>query len=271
LTIQQGTRRRALSRYRHVIGEIRLGRLAREQAQSLAGMAPSDLEAAVRTGRAVVLSYADQECGYLGLYVPSRDRIIVCSVTTDEGAFEDGQPVIAELLELDEFEHKGGGIDVEVRRRIVGRQLNPVDLRAWEAKHLDEKYQWPRPRVFIYFEDGGKVHTNYARRPPICREWIDTYGLENALGHPGVWDWFRQALADAKIDPETVIGLRVADGVKMRLNIDAEPRPCPDCKFARFPSETGAEGDEALDVDDAAPEGVAGRLFGWLSGVFEGN
>ena len=271
MSIREGTRRRALSRYSHVIGDIRLGRLAREQAQSVACLSPSELEAAVRTGLAVLLSYADQECGYLGLYVPVRDKIIVCAVTLDQSAFEDGQPVIAELLHLDEFEHKGGAIDIEVQRRIAGRQLDPVGLRAWEAKHLDATYSWPRPRVFIYFELDGKVHTHYARRPPVCREWIDTYGLENMLGHPGVWDWFRQVLMDAKIDPGTVISLRVADGIKMRLDIDAEPRPCPDCKYARFPSELDAEEDKALDVDDTAPEGSAGRLFGWLSSVLKGG
>ncbi|PNE59933.1 hypothetical protein A8H39_01940 [Paraburkholderia fungorum] len=271
MSIREGTRRRALSRYSRVIDNIRLGRLAREQAQPVACLSPSELEAAIRTGLAVLLSYADQECGYLGLYVPPRGKIIVCSVTLDESAFEDGQPVIAELLDLDEFEHKGAAIDLEVQRRIAGRQLNPVGLRAWEAEHLDATYSWPRPRVFIYFEFDGKVHTHYARRPPVCREWIDTYGLENMLGHPAAWDWFRQVLADAKIDPETVISLRVADGIKMRLDIDAEPHPCPDCKYARFPCEPDIEEDNALDIDDTAPEDGAGRLFRWLSSVVKGN
>ncbi|VVE18012.1 MULTISPECIES: hypothetical protein [Pandoraea] len=271
MSIREGKRRHALSRYSHVIGDIRLGRLAREQAQSVACLPPSDLEAAVRTGFAVLLSYTDQECGYLGLYVPARDKIIVCAVTLNESVFEDGHPVIAELLDLDEFEHKGGAIDVEVQRRIAGRQLNPVALRAWEAKHLSATYSWPRPRVFIYFELDGKVHTHYARRPPVCRDWIDTYGLENILGHPGVWNWFRHVLIDAKIDPETVISLRVADGIKMRLDIDPEQRSCPDCKYARLPYGPDTEEDKALDVDDAAPDAGSGRLFGWLSGVLKGN
>lgn len=268
MSIREGTRRRALSRYSHVIGDIRLGRSAREQAQPLACLSPSDLEAAIRGGDAVLLSHADREWGYLGLYVPHRDKIIVCAATLAESAFEDDQPVIAELLDLDEFEHKGGAIDVEVQRRIVGRQLNPVGLRAWETRHLAATYSWPRPRVFIYFELDGKVHTHYARRPPVCRECIDTYGLENLLGHPGVWEWFRQALGDAKIDPETVISLRVADGIKMRLDINAEAHPCPDCKYAHFHSD--AE-DKALDVDDAAAEGGSPRLFDWLSRALRGN
>ncbi|KAF7962633.1 hypothetical protein AWV80_19435 [Cupriavidus sp. UYMU48A] len=71
------------------------------------------------------------------------------------------------------------------------------------------------------------------------------------LGHPGVWPWFRQVLEDAKIDPETVISLRVADGIKMRLDIGAETRPCPDCKYAHCHSEADDEEDKALDVDDA--------------------
>lgn len=271
MSIKADTRRRVLRRYSHVIRHIRLGRLAREQASSVARLSPSGLEAAVRGGHAVVLSYSDPECGYLGLYVPARDRIIICAVTLDPSAFEDEQPVIAELLELDEFEHKGGDIDVEVRRRIVGRQLDPVGLRAWEARHLDASYAWPRPRIFIYFTDGGKVHTRFARRPPVCRDWLATYGLENMLGHPCVWDWFRQVLADAKIDPETVLSLGVADGIKVKLNIDAQPQPCPDCKYARFPSDREVEEDAPLADDDAEPAGASGRLFGWLSGVLNGR
>jgi hypothetical protein len=53
-----------------------------------------------------------------------------------------------------------------VQRRIVGRQLNPVELRGWEQRHLGASYSWPRPRVFIYFERDGKVRTHFARRPP---------------------------------------------------------------------------------------------------------
>ncbi len=270
MSIREDTRRRALSRYSHVIGDIRVGRFAREQTQSLACLSPSDLEAAIRGGNAVLLSQTDPEWGYLGLYVPARDKIIVCAVTLAETAFEDGQPVIAELLDLDEFEHKGGAIDIEVRRRIAGRQLNPVGLRAWEAKHLDATYSWPRPRVFVYFELDGKVHTHYARRPPVCREWIDTYGLENILGHPGVWEWFRQVLEGAKIEPETVISLRVADGVKMRLDLNAEAHPCPDCKFTHFQFEPDTEADKALDADDAVADGGSPRLFDWLSRVVKG-
>lgn len=269
MSIREGTRRQALSRYSHVISDVRLGRLAREQAQSIACLSPSGLEAAVRTGLAVLLSFADQECGYLGLYVPARDKIIVCAVTLIESAFEDGLPVIAELLDLDEFEHKGGSIDPDVQRRIAGRRLDPVGLRAWEAKHLHESYSWPRPRIFIYFEKDGKVRTHYARRPPVCRQWIDTYGLENILGHPNVWEWFREVLANAEIEPESVISLRVADGIKMRLDVEAEAHPCPNCEYARSPPEPDEEEDDALDVDDAAPEGGSGRLFGWLSSVLK--
>ena len=271
MSIREGTRHRALSRYSHVIGDIRLGRFAREQAQSLACLSPSDLEAAIRGGNAVLLSHTDREWGYLGLYVPVRDKIIVCAVTLADTAFEDGQPVIAELLDLDEFEHKGGTIANEVQRRIAGRQLNPVRLRAWEAKHLGASYSWPRPRVFVYFELDGKVHTYYARRPPVCREWIDTYGLENLLGHPGVWSWFRQVLEGAKIDPETVIGLRVADGIKMRLDVNAEAHPCPDCKHAHFQFDPDTEEVEAVDVDDAAAEGSSPRLLDWLSRALQGK
>ncbi|WP_241299564.1 hypothetical protein [Burkholderia stabilis] len=270
MTIREERRDRALSRYSHVIDDIRLGRLAQERAIDLARMSPSSLEAAIRTGLAVLLNHAESECGYLGLYVPERDAIIVCAVTLDERGYEDGIPVVAELLDLDEFEHKGGAIEVEVQRRIVGRRVNPIELRGWERRHLGDSYSWPRPRVFIYFERDGKVRTHFARRPPICREWIDTYGLENILGHPGVWDWFRSVLGNARIAPESVISLRVADGVKMRLDITATQKPCPECKYAHY--QVAPPGDDyqpTADVDlatDSAPARLLGRIAEALIG-----
>ncbi|WP_321817051.1 MULTISPECIES: hypothetical protein [unclassified Paraburkholderia] len=217
------------------------------------------------------MSYTDQECGYLGLYVPPRDKIIVCAVTLDPTAFEDDQPVIAELLETDEFEHKGGAIDIEVQRRIVGRQLDPVGMRAWEARHLDASYKWPRPRVLIYFEERGKTYTRYARRPPVCREWLATYDLENMLGHPGVWDWFGKVLVNAHIDPESIVSLRVVDEKKVRLDINAPSQPCPGCKYTGFASDRDVDEEEELADDDTDAESGAGRIFGWLSGMLKGR
>ncbi|VWC79749.1 hypothetical protein BLA39750_01106 [Burkholderia lata] len=267
MSIREERRYRALSRYSHVIDDVRLGRLAHERATDIARMSPSSLEAAIRTGLAVLLSHADSECGYLGLYVPERDAIIVCAVTLDERGYEDGVPVIAELLELDEFERKGGAVEIEVRRRIVGRQLNPVELRDWEKRHLGESYSWPRPRVFIYFERDGRVRTHFARRPPICRDWIDTYGLENMLGHPGAWDWFRGVLGNAQITPESVISLRVADGVKMRLDIAAAPKPCPACKYAHGQVSPIAADNMSITDVDLATNSAPSRLLGRLAGV----
>ena len=271
MIIREERRNRALSRYSHVIDDVRMGRLAHERATDIARMPPSTLEAAIRTGLAVLLSHADSECGYLGLYVPERDAIIVCAVTLDERGYEDGVPVIAELLDLDEFERKGGAVEIEVQRRIVGRQLKPVELRGWEQRHLGESYSWPRPRVFIYFKRDGKVRTHFARRPPICRDWIDTYGLENMLGHPGVWDWFRGVLGNARIEPESVISLRVADGVKMRLDIAAAPKPCPACKYAHGKVASTGDVDQSTTNVDQSPHSAPSPLFGRLAAVLLGH
>ncbi len=60
--------------------------------------------------------------------------------------------------------------------------------------------------------------------------------------------------------------MRVADDIKMRLDIKAEAHPCPDCNYAHFPSESDDE-DKTLDVDNAAAEGGSPHFFDWLSGA----
>jgi hypothetical protein len=137
---------------------------------------------------------------------------------------------------------------------VAAAALNPVEFRAWEARTFGDDYERPRPRVFIHYKkSNGQVSTRYLKRPPVCQAYIDEFGMENSLGHPGFKEWMKAALERARINVEKqVVCTEIVDAVTMTLLVDAPDRCCPHCAPVAS-SQTKAR---------CAP---APRISGWLS------
>ncbi|WP_321935536.1 hypothetical protein [Paraburkholderia sp. J8-2] len=222
----------------------------------MTGYAPTEVEAAVRLTKVVLLKARDRENAYAAFFSPTRDAFFVAVITVEPTAFEDGLPVIAEILSLEDYEALGGELELRDRRRAAALVLDPVALRSWETRHLGQEFVRPQPRVVVcYTAAGGAVKRWYLKRAPVCGDFIDAYGLENSLGHPGFLPWFSAQLTRAGIDPAQVVSLEIIEAVRMRLRVAAEDHACPNCQLMQ----------EATDSEEE--EGTAiGRFFSRLIG-----
>lgn len=247
--------KKVVERFASIRESVRAGHLVLQTAQQMTGYTPADVESAVRAMKVVLLKVADKENAYVAFYSPTRDAVFVAVVSVDPDTFEDGRPVIAEIISVQDYEALGGEISQQDLRRAAALVLDPVALRGWESRHLGEGFVRPQPRVIVHYvgPDGSTKH-RFLKRAPVCQEYIDTYGLENALGHPGVLAWFGSHLERAGIDPVQVVSLEIVDAVKMRLRVGTENHPCPDCALtpADDRSEAGERG------------GAIGRFFNGL-------
>lgn len=216
--------------YRDIRPWLRVGRHVADLTQKLTGLTASELETLIRTGRYELLNDGDQENIYLLVYAKPRDEVFVAAAAFNDAAYEDGQPVVVDLLRLDEFESQGGRMYSYLPRRAAAKVLNDVDLRAWEARHLDAGYKRRLP-VFTVHHDhgGGKKHVYRFKRPPVCWAWMEEHGQENALGHPGVKEWFKEKLDRLEIDLDGVLSLEITEARRMTLRVRAIDRPCPHC------------------------------------------
>jgi hypothetical protein len=259
MEIHMARRDTAMKRYWRVRPALRLGAAIAEASKKLTGLSPSEFETIIRSPKAVLLNGVDWESVYLMFYSVPRGRIYIAVASAAEEAHQDGQPVVADILTVEDYELQGGVVDMNNLRRAAAAALNPVEFRAWEARTFGDDYERPRPRVFIHYtKPDGQVSTRYLKRPPVCQAYIDEFGMENSLGHPGFKEWMKAALERAQINIEKqVVCMEIVDAVKMTLRVDAPDRSCPHCAPVAS-SQTKAPREP---VPDTAP---APRTPGWL-------
>jgi hypothetical protein len=228
--IRASDRRHAPLTYSDVRHELAASRLVAETAPALTGLTATELERLLLRSR-----WHLPACTRRRMRLPAllRDRppgVFLAAVTEDPAVFEDGRPVFAEVLTEVEFVAKGGLIPWRERRRAAAAVLDDVAFRSWEAEVLGADYVRPRPHVFtLYRRADGRIGRRRHKHAHVCDDYIERYGLENALGHPGMLEWYDAELSAAGIDPLTVVAMEIAEAKKMRLRVKAESHTCPNC------------------------------------------
>jgi hypothetical protein len=81
----------------------------------------------------------------------------------------------------------------------------------------------------FYCRADGRIGRWRHKHAPVYDDYVERYGLENALAHPGMLNCYGAELSAAGIDPATVVAMQIADAKEMRLRVKAESRTCPDC------------------------------------------
>ncbi|MGF6440486.1 hypothetical protein [Paraburkholderia youngii] len=234
MEIKQYSRTRLSRRFSAVRLDLQASPRAVESADRLADMTRSQLINVVRDERAVVLPYTDGLHTYHLLFWPPCERFYVAEVPMEETAFEEGTPLIADVYTVTEFEGKGGEVSTRMRRMAADRALDKVAFRAWEEKSFGQHHPRKSVRVMTYLRsESDEPETHLFINAPVCQAYIDTWGLENAFGHPGFSDWYKRAADAAGIDFDRVIALRIAETNKVKLRLDAPNRECPHCTKSR--------------------------------------
>jgi len=119
MEIHMARRDTAMKRYRQVRPTLRLGAAIAEASKKLTGLSPSKFEAIIRSKKAVLLNGVDWESVYLMFYSVPRGRIYIAVASAADEAHQDGQPVVADILTVEDYELKGGVVDMNSLRRSV--------------------------------------------------------------------------------------------------------------------------------------------------------
>ncbi|MFP3637516.1 hypothetical protein [Paraburkholderia sp. SIMBA_054] len=253
-----------VAKHEAVRRELRVASAAAQRAQSLLSLSGSALLEIVCEREAVVLPFWDRLHTYHLFYRADLDAFFVAVAACAEEGFDNGQPHIREIQTLGEYEADNGEASVMFRRTAASRVLDQVEYRAWDARTFGEETRRTQVRVITYYytDDGRLAHVVF-RGPPVCNDFIETYGLENSFGHPGFQDWYGRQVKKHGIDIEKAASIQIAITDKQTLRVDAPMRDCPDCvRRRKMPVQYTAEADEATDPRSArfSPRGALARL-----------
>ncbi|MBN3760929.1 hypothetical protein [Burkholderia sp. Ac-20365] len=233
--LEQAPRLTLIAKHGEVRRDLRVSEEASARAQSLLGLTGPGLLGIVTDGTAVVLPYWDRLHTYHLFFRPDRERFYVAAAACTDESCDNGHPHIRALLTLAEYEIDGGEASTIFLRTAASRALgDPVAYREWDRNTFGEKARRNPIRVITYFRIAeGQLDYVVFRNPPLCQDYIDEYGLENAFGHVHFAQWYRRHADKHNLDVEQVVSLQIAEVDKVTLRVDAPERACPDCVRVR--------------------------------------
>lgn len=245
MKIKQTNRLSLLAQHSFARGLLHVSAHAAMRSQTRSELSPDELLTAVLDGKAVLLPYKGRGCTYHLLYRPALDAFFVAVVSADRYTYADSKPKIITVLPLEAFEESGATASRRFKRLAAHYALGDARFREWDVATYGADRLPTTIRVITYVrDDAGEIKHHVFTRPPICRDYVNRYGLQDALGHPGMLDWFRRQIERAAIDVERVVSLRIADTVKVELRLDVEPNDCPDCVLSKCRTEENTPPEE---------------------------
>lgn len=220
-----------------------------ERTRSRTGLDAEVLRSFIANGGAVILPWQSATGTrirtYHLLYNLEQDAFFVAVLAHHPAP--DASPCIVTVLTQQQFENDAGPIAVARLRIAAFQALDPVSFRAWELRHFDGVLPDARYRVTTWFRRDDDLH---GARPaqmvfhnaPVCRDFVETHSLEQAAGHPGFLDWYRQQAERHGLPIERVVAIRIADTHPVELDISVPALTCSCCSaktqgmFASFVS-----------------------------------
>jgi hypothetical protein len=206
---------------------------ARQRAAERSSVAPSRVLEMVKTRHAVTLPFRAANRSY-HLFFDKVKISFMVAVVAIEGGCKSGSASVVTVLTREHFENDAGPIGKKALRIAASRVLDPVDFRRWEQEEFGPRITRRRYRVFTYFkrEDGTTACATF-KDAPVCEHFVDEHALTNATAHPGFWNWYARQANRVSLPIASVVSMRIADTVKVRLDISAPERECPCCQVKK--------------------------------------
>lgn len=233
-SIRQMNRLSLLAQHSYAREHLSVSAHAAMRAETRSELEPEEVLHWVTQGLAIILPFKGRGCTYHLFYREALDAFFVAVVSADRSTYRGGKPGIITVLPVAAFEENGGEVSTRFRRTAVHLALGDERFREWDIRTYGTERFPSRLRVIAYFKQGDEapVHKVF-EHPPVCRAYVLTHGLENALGHPDVLPWLIRQITKADHDLDHLASLRIADTIKVELRIDAPSHPCPECARRR--------------------------------------
>ncbi|PNE59934.1 hypothetical protein A8H39_01945 [Paraburkholderia fungorum] len=211
-----------------------------ERTLSRTGLDGERLRSFVARGGAVILPWQSETGNrirtYHLLYNPEQDAFFVAVLA--HAPAPDASPCVVTVLTQEQFENDAGSISTARLRTAAFQALDPVTFRAWEMRYFDGVLPPARYRVTTWFRrdddaPGARPAQMVFHNAPVCRDFVETHSLEQAAGHPGFLDWYRQQAEQHGVPIERVLAIRIADTHPVELDVSTPALSCSCCPSER--------------------------------------